>query len=212
MADSWLQRLIVRGSAPDVAAFTAAARGDGRPYYLTVKPRLRTQRLSFETLKALMPVGVARRVAPEPEEPWDLVVEQRRLKDGTVTVTYKFQLSEFECESLMIAVSKRYPRLCFVLATVAPSVDQQSSMFIHNGQARSWDLSNRRKTAILAKVPQETADNADDVTQALAEADWAMMDEVVDHWMPKATQVMTRLRRRRRTAHQRRSPAARRRR
>ena len=178
---------------------------------MTVKPQLRNQRLSFEALKALLPIRVARRAAPEPEEPWDLVVEQRRLKDGTVEVTYKFQLSEFECEPLMIAVSKCYPRLCFVLGTVASSVDQQSGMFIHNGQARSWDLSNRRKAAILAKVPQETADNSDEVTQALTEADWAMMDEVVDHWTPKATQVMARLRGRW-TADQRRSRAVRRRR
>jgi hypothetical protein len=110
----------------------------------------------------------------------------------------------------MIAVSKRYPRLCFVLGTVASSVDQQSSMFIHNGQTRSWDLSNRRKAAILAKVPHETTDNADEVTQALAEADWAMMDEVIDYWRPKASQVMTKLRREQRISDQRRSRGARR--
>ncbi len=170
MADSWLQRLIVRGSAPDVAAFTGAAKSRQRPYYLTVKPQLRIQRLSFETLKALLPVRVARRAALEPEEPWDLVVEQRRLKDGTVEVTYKFQAERIRVRPLMIAVSKRYPRLCFVLGCVASSIDQQSSMFIYNGQATSWDLPNRRKAAIRAKVPEETADNSNEVTQALAEA------------------------------------------
>src|SRR5881296_143622 len=132
MGDSWLQRLVVRGSAPDVAAFTRAARSGERPRYLTVSRPLRTQKLSFEKLKGVLPPTIAGRVAPEPEEPWDLVVEQCRLRDGTVEVTYKFQLSEFECEPLIVAVSKLYPRLCFVLGCVASFVDQQSSMFIHN--------------------------------------------------------------------------------
>ena len=210
MGDSWLQRLVVRGSAPDVAAFTRAAGSGERPRYLTVSRPLRTQKLSFEKLKGVLPPTIAGRVAPEPEEPWDLVVEQCRLRDGTVEVTYKFQLSEFECEPLIVAVSKLYPRLCFVLGCVASFVDQQSSLFIHDGQTWSWDLPSRRKAAIWVKVPEETNDNADQVTRALAEADWAMMDEVVDHWTPKATQAMATLRRGLRTARQRRSRAARR--
>ena len=155
-------------------------------------------------------VTSARRVAREPEEPWDLIVEQHQLSDGTVELIYKFQLSTFACEQLMIAVSKLYPQLCFVLGCVASFVDQQSSMFIHNGQSWSWNLPSRRKAAIWAKVPEETDDNADAVTRALAEADWAMIDEVIGHWTPKATQAMAKLRRGLRTARQRRSRAARR--
>ena len=210
MGDSWLHRLVVRGSTPDIAAFTRAAGTPERPDYLPVTRQLRTQKLSFEKLKALLPVAVARRVAREIHEPSDLVLEQRRLRDETVEVTYKFQLSGFECEPLIVAVSKLYPRLCFVLGCVASFVDQQSSMFIHTGQSWSWNLPSRRKAAIWAKVPEETDDNADAVTRALAEADLAMIDEVVGHWTPKATQVMATLRRGLRTARQRRSRGARR--
>jgi hypothetical protein len=193
MSDSALQRLVVRGVPMDVEVFTRAGGTSARPDYITVKRQLRTQKLSFIALTAQLPVTVARRVARDSEEPWDLVLERSRLGDGTVEVTYKFQLSRFECAPLIVAISTRYPRLCFVLGCVAPSVDQQSSLFIHNGHSWSWTLPNRRKRAIWAKVPKETNDNADEVTWRLAEADWAMMDAVVDHWAPKANRLMATL-------------------
>ena len=64
---------------------------------------------------------------------------------------------------------------------------------VHDGQSRTWRLANTRREAIWATVPEETEDNLDDVTWALAEADWAGMDEVVEHWRPTADALMAKL-------------------
>ena len=136
MGDSWLQRLVVRGPASDVTAFQKAAASRDKPEYWTVRPQLRTQRLSFAKLRTLLPSKDARKFSEEPEQPWDLVVEApRRLKDGSLEVTYKFQLGRSEPDDLIVAVSKVFPRLTFIVGCVAPSVDQQSSGLVYKGQA-----------------------------------------------------------------------------
>jgi len=194
MGDSWLQRLVVCGPASEVAAFQRAVASPVKPEYLTVKPACRTQRLSFAKLSHLLPRRQARRFEAECEEPWDLVVDPgRRLKDGSLEVTYKFQLSAFEPEDMIIQVSRLYPQLCFVIGCVAPSVDAQSSLLAHHGRSWQWRLPVRRKNAIWKKlVPKETEDNSDEVTWGLAEADWQMVDEVVAHWRPRMDTLVAR--------------------
>jgi hypothetical protein len=196
MGDSWLQRLVVRGPASEVVAFQCAVASRAKPEYVTVKPACRTQRLSFVKLNRLLPRRRARELEPALEEPWDLVVDPvRRLDDGSREITYKFQLSAFEPEEMVIEVSRLYPRLCFVSGSVAPSVDEQSSVLAHNGRSWKWRLPVRQKNAIWKKmVPEETADNGDEVSWALAEADWKMMDEVVTHWRPRMDILMARMR------------------
>lgn len=205
MGDSWLQRLVVRGPASEVAAFQRAVASPEKPRYVTVTPTCQTQRLSFAKLSSLLPRRQARRFAAELEEPWDLVVDPaRQFEDGSREATYKFQLSAFEPEDLIIEVSRRYPHLCFVVGCVAPSADAQSSLLVHNGRAWQWRLPVRRKNAIWKKVvPEETEDNSDEVTWGLAEADWQMMDEVVAHWQPKIDRLMARVLKENRAAHTR---------
>ena len=108
-------------------------------------------------------------------------------------MTYGFQLDTSEPDALIVAISKVFPRLCFVVGCVAPNVDEQSSRLMLNGRSWRWQLSARRKKAIWAKVPKETEDNADEVTWALAEADWAMMDDVVAHWRPRVDKLTARV-------------------
>ena len=194
MGDSWLQRLVVRGPASEVTAFRSAVASPEKPEYWTVKPACRTQRLSFAKLRSLLPRKQARRFDAELEEPWDLSVDPpRRFKDGSLEVTYRFQLGDSEPDDLIIAVSRLYPRLCFVVGCVAPNVDEQSSLLVHKGHSWGWHLSASRKKAIWKKrVPEETKDNSDEVTWGLAEADWQMMDEVVAHWRPKMNTLMAR--------------------
>src|SRR5271167_3122336 len=97
--DSWLQRLMVRGPAPDVAAFRRAAASLSKPAYLTVSPELQTQKLSFKKLRAALAPQHSGKIDENPEEPWDLVVDPvQRFKDGTTEVTFRFQLARFECE------------------------------------------------------------------------------------------------------------------
>ena len=104
---------------------------------MTVRTACRTQRLSFAKLSGLLPPQRARRFVVTLEEPWDLVVDPpEKLTDGLRKVTYGFQLSAFEPEDLIIEVSRLYPRLCFVIGCVAPSVDAQSSLLVHNGRSR----------------------------------------------------------------------------
>jgi hypothetical protein len=192
MSDSWLQRLVVFGPKADVSAFCAAVRSDARLQYRTVERQFNRQKLSFVGLRASLPPGVRRTIQVPDEEPWDLVVERpRRLNHKTVEVTYKFQLSAYEPEALILAASTVYPQLSFVVACVSPADDQQYSFFIHRGKKLCWRLPGRRKSAILRKVPKETEDNGDEVDLALAEADWEMMDAVVDHWQATAHRLMT---------------------
>lgn len=190
--DSWLQRLVVRGPAPDVAAFRRAAASRSKPAYLTVSPQLQTQQLSFKKLRAALAPQHSRRIDQNPEEPWDLVVDRaRRFKDGTTEVTYRFQLARFECEELIREVSKLYPQLCFVLGCVAPAGDEQSSQLVYRGRVSRWRLPDRIKEAILGDLPNETEFEDDEDAWALAEADWAMMDTVVDHWGNRMDQLMS---------------------
>ena len=195
MGDSWLQRLVVRGPASEVAAFRRAVASPEKPQYVTVKTACRTQRLSFAKLGRLLPRHRAREFEPDIEEPWDLVVEPARpFKDGSRAVTYKFQLSAFEPEDLIIEVSRLYPRLCFVIGCVASSTDTQSSLLVHNGRSWCWCLPVGRKNAIWKKlVPEETEDNSDDVSWGLSQADWQMMDEVVTHWQTRTDALMGRV-------------------
>ena len=194
MGDSWLQRLVIRGPARAVAAFRAAAAGKAKPEYATMKPVHRTQLLSFEKLREQLPPRLARRHGGDLEEPWDLVVDRaRRFKDCSVELTYKFQLAGFEPEDLIVDVSKVHPQLCFVVGCVAPNVDEQSSRLIHAGRSWRWRLPASRAEAIRTRlVPEDTGHNSDELFWALAEADWAMMDEVVAHWQPKVEALVAR--------------------
>lgn len=131
MGDSWLQRLVVRGPGADVRAFQKAAASRVKPEYRTVRPQVRTQRLSFAKLRALLPSRDARTFSGKVEEPWDLVIEgPRRRMDGSLEVAYGFQLGQSEPDDLIVAVSKIFPRLCFVVGCVAPAVDEQSSRLV----------------------------------------------------------------------------------
>jgi len=208
MGDSWLQRLVVRGPVADVTAFQPAVASREKPEYRTIKRECRTQKLSFVKLRALIPG--APEFDDEVEEPWDLSVGRaRRLRDGSLELTYRFQLSAFEPDDLIVEVAKVYPRLCFVLGCVAPTVDEQSSRLVHGGRSWGWRLSSRRKEAIWKQlVPEETDDNTDEVLWGEVQADWQMMDEVVAHWRPKMDTLVARVRRLgkagRRTPHARR--------
>lgn len=193
--DAWLQRLVVRGPKSDVAAFAKVAAGPGEPDYQTVTPQFKTQRLSFVKLMAALPSRAVRSIEGEPQEPWDLSLYRRRHKDGTRELDFAFQLDSFECESLVVAVSRLYPRLCFVLGTIAPSVDEHSSLLAHNGRCWRWKIPTKRAEEIFKKiVPQETEENADEVDYAYYEMDWVMMDEVVDHWKSKVQDLLHRQR------------------
>jgi len=188
--DSWLQRLAVRGPADDIAAFKKATASPSKADYLYERAQFRTQRLSFVKLRSALPPSLADGI-DEAQDPWDLVIDPpRRFRDGTIEITYRFQLDAFEPENLIAAASTMFPRLMYVLGTVAPSADEQSSLLAHAGKVRRWRISNRIKEPICAKIPEETEDNGDEVLWALAEADSKMMDEVMNHWKKKVDEII----------------------
>ena len=81
------------------------------------------------------------------------------------------------------------------MGCVAPANDEQSSLLAHNARVWRWHLTARRKNALSRKVPEETEENEDEVTWALIEMDWSMMDEVIDHWKDKLDSLMTQIKR-----------------
>jgi hypothetical protein len=103
--------------------------------------------------------------------------------------------------------------VCFVIGCVTPSIDEQSSILVHNGRRWQWRLPLRRKDAIWKKlVPEKTQDDSDDVNLGLAEADWQKMDELVSHWQPKMDENSVRVFTGNRTGQSRSQRLARRRR
>ncbi len=149
-----------------------------------------------------LPPARAREIKHEPQEPFDLSIDgPAKYKDGTAGLTFYFQLSAFECEGLLAAVSKGYPRLVFVLGTVAPHVDEQSSLLARAGRVWRWRLPRRQCESIYAKAAR-AADRADsqgndeeDETLVLFwEADGRAMDTVVNHWNEKVARLLAKIR------------------
>jgi hypothetical protein len=94
MGNACLQRLVVRGPAAEVTAFRQAVASRAKPEYMTIGRACRTQKLSFAKLRTLIPGKPARRIKGDIEEPCDLVVDPaRRHTDGSLELTYRFQLS-----------------------------------------------------------------------------------------------------------------------
>jgi hypothetical protein len=191
--DSWLQRLVVRGPADDMAAFKRAAASRSKLAYLTVDPQHRTQKLSFKKLRALLPPKHSAKIDDDPEEPWDLVVDRVwRLNDGTRQITYRFQLAHFDCDTLIREVSKLYPRLCLVLGCVEPAGDEQLSLLAYRGRVSRWRLPDAIREEMLFEIPIDAKDDDDEAAWMLDEANWAMMDMVVEHWRTKVDKLMSR--------------------
>ena len=104
-----------------------------------------------------------------------------------------FQLHRGDLEAFLVQISRVFPRLCFILGTVEPSLDQEESCFVHDGRKQSWTLPASQKEKLRAAVPEETDDNEDDVFWALVWTDWAILDALVDHWASTAATTRVRI-------------------
>jgi hypothetical protein len=191
MANSWLNRIVVRGSLSDVTEFRRSARANYDGEYLTVFTRSKRMQLSFECLNAALAAHLGSDLELALDDPFDLVVDpMRKLKRGMVELTYKFLLSDGEPKPLLIELSRIYPRLCFVLGWVDPNSDDKAGCFIYKGRSKTWRLPTSHIRAIFALVPAETDENEDEVSLAEDEAYWAIMDAVVNHWDQKAEETL----------------------
>ena len=125
----------------------------------------------------------------------DLVVEPTQsLEHGMAELTYKFQLKWGNLETFLVQLSSVNTTLCFILGTVEPSVGRQVICFVHRGHIQTWDLPESEQDNILLNVPEEsddaTQDERNEIFWALVEADWAMLDAVVDHWTDTAAKTL----------------------
>jgi hypothetical protein len=184
--NTWLQRVVVRGPAKEVIAFSRNAGTRDKAHYVYERAHLRTQRLSFIKLYDSLPVKLARKVSIEKDgmqEPFDLSIEPiRKFRDGTAVVTYRFQLSAMEPENFVTVLSELYASLCFLVGMVDPNTGTAGSILAHRGKASRWQLPVRRIEAIYPSNPD--ADFWD-----LVECDRKAMDEVLDHWKAKAKAI-----------------------
>jgi hypothetical protein len=196
MSNDWINRLVVRGPAGEVNSFATAATDPRIVRHQLARP-LRSRPglgLCFSRLLARLPVSVKARLNSDITEPWDLSIDPpERLEGGMIERIYRFQLRHYEPDSLLVEISRQYPKLCFVLGWVDPNADDQASRFIHVGRSPLYRLSQRRKRVLQAAVPKDGY--ADDVETfwASVHADWAMMDAVVSHWDRKSAAALRRI-------------------
>lgn len=191
MPDLSLQWLVVQGVDADVAAFRRAARANRTS-------RSEGSPLSFRRLMDILPAGTFVDEDLRRGELFDLAVDPtRKLEPGMAEVAYSFQLHRGDLEAFLLQLSRVYPRLCFILGTVAPSVDQQESCFVHDGRMQSWTLPESQREKLLAAVPEipddASSEEEDEEFWALVEADGAMMHAVVDHWAGTAEKTRARI-------------------
>jgi hypothetical protein len=194
MSDSWINRLVVSGRTADIDAFGASvARPGGR------SPTM----LSFKKLQGQLP-RVEWDGLEEVEEPWDddrgpmaVAAPDRRARQpsGTQDLMYRFSQARYEPDELLIRASRLFPKLCFVLGWVAPSNDERSSRFIHNGHTLVFRLPDQRTEKLRALayrrygLTDEATDDADSLW-ADFEGDWALLDAVVKHCSGKVTRTL----------------------
>jgi hypothetical protein len=193
LADPWLNRLTVYGSAADLAAFAKAATD---PKILRRQLARRPNRanrlgLSFNALFTALPRAWRTGLDAQIVDPWDLTVDRpvkvtRRLAERS----YRFMLDRYEPDELLRQVSRQYPRLCLVLGWVDPASDTQASRLIHAGRSRLYELSERQKIRLYAQVPEEGAAPDTDILDASIEADRAALDAVMARWVPKVAAIL----------------------
>ena len=105
MSNDWINWLVVRGPARDVEAFAKMA----------TDPRIRAQQLdqsarhrgrlglSFTALLRRLPPGWGAQLDHDIIEPWDLSLDRPvRLKGGMLQRAYRFQLSHYAPDALLV--------------------------------------------------------------------------------------------------------------
>ena len=100
-------------------------------------------------------------------------------------LTYKFQLAASEPDNLLFEILRVVCTIVF-RSRMRPSQRRRAVEPAHPQRLKlEMEASRKAKNAICAEVPDETKENKEDLTLALAEADWAMMEVVVAHWRPE---------------------------
>jgi hypothetical protein len=102
---------------------------------------------------------------------------------------YRFEQRGYEPDGLLRRLSAMYPRLCMVLGTVAPNVDEQCSILIHQGRSERHDLPRARHARLYGRIRD---DDSPETTLAYIEADWRALDEVMRNWRKRVREILVR--------------------
>ncbi|MFN7989752.1 MAG: hypothetical protein U0529_19925 [Thermoanaerobaculia bacterium] len=185
MSDAWINRLEISGPPKDLAAVERAMTP-----VKAAGSRSRRLDLSFKALSEYLAIGCVI-CAEDVTEPWGVTVERReRLERGMVRRIYRFEQARYEPDELLVGLSARFPRLCFVHGWVMPD-SEEASKLIHKGTARRFDLSQKRRNEIYADI-----DDDEDPHVAFwmaVKSDWAALEEVVAHWAGTVQRILGRI-------------------
>ena len=185
MSDPWINRLEISGPAKDLAAVERAMTP-----VTTAGSRSRRLGLSFKALSEYLAIGCVI-CAEEVTDPWGVTVERREsLERGMVRRIYRFEQARYEPDELLVGLSARYPRLCFVHGWVAPD-SEEASKLIHKGTARRFDLPEKRKNEIYPDIDDDEDEHV--AFRMAVEGDWAALDEVVAHWAGTVRRILGRI-------------------
>ena len=188
MANWWVNRLLIRGPRPCLAAFQKSARGDRPCLYISLPGRPKRQRLSFQRLRI---AASSDRLSTPAFDPADVTVEEpKELKQGMVEVEYGFLMARYDPEPVLVEVSRIFPTLCFVLAWVDSNSDTEGSSFIHKGRRQSWALPKAMKARLQAQIRTENVGSDDEIDVACWEADSKILTALVEHWNTKSEKVL----------------------
>jgi hypothetical protein len=105
-----------------------------------------------------------------------------KLGSNLLKKAYSFQVRNDDGLQHFRRVSRRYPKLCFVLSYGDPNADDYGSYFILRGRARSYKLSDRLKEAVMARHGVTGDAEDDDDEWRFWDASSDLVDLAEAHW------------------------------
>jgi hypothetical protein len=124
----------------------------------------------------------------EPEDVTRSRIRSRRA--GGHEVAYQFVVAWGEPYPLIELVSRRYPRLDFILGAAAPATDTANSWYFRDGQGDDWVMEDDERArvyhAIVRKHGAKDMDDldADTLFDVDIEYDNKCVKLVTDYWTP----------------------------
>lgn len=186
MAVDYIHRLVLTGKSADVRQFAADMRRTMRHGPVgRVKAWREYVPLCFDAMWERCPS--LRRVHDVPPfNPYELAVwPLEHLRDGRDRKRYRFHTRSMDVFPVFRIVSRYYPRLAFVIATLCLDGGEFEGFFFHEGRMRRWTMSDSRQDVYWGRAAKKIGwtgeiryDN--DELQFLAED--GMWEETLRHW------------------------------
>ena len=189
MADMCLCALAVEGPVVEVRRFVAATKpSERRNKSLDGEDSHDCDLLSFQRLDPRPNDEDVSDIYGTPSpEPMDCSRTRiRRIGKTRARIEYRFLTKWSEPSVLFRRVSRRFPRLIFLLGAVAPALDEADCWFFREGRGRNWKMSDDRREAVRAEAYRAEGKNIeeDDDLWLDIEGDHILLREVVAHWTP----------------------------